>query len=293
MGKINWAGIAETGLGAAIGLVPSLVNFGLQNYMIKDNRKYLQEQTNAQWKRDDNAYQRAVEDAKKAGLSPLSVSGGAASSSPLTSVAQAPQMDISQAIGLALSTAQLDEQKRQFNERLNFDKTVSEKNFSHLADQLRQSDNQFSQTLSAQADMFSKQQKLEDDKGEQEYLSRLSQSSLDSYRQFCSENGFYPEVKYFHDLDSYKVALETFTREFMRLDMENTVSPNPISFGVAGASLSVGASKGESINTYLNQEAEQTSAYNDLPDDLKKQAKPGKSYKLVYPIFLAKSKFSR
>lgn len=65
-----------------------------KNYNLQVEQFNYQKELNKQTQeREDNAMQRAVADAQKAGLSPLAVTGGS-SSTPLTS-ANAPQMDLS------------------------------------------------------------------------------------------------------------------------------------------------------------------------------------------------------
>ena len=77
----------------------SAINASTTEKVNQSNLAYSQAMTEAQWERDDTSLQRQVEDAKKAGLSPLNVTGAMNSSSPLNYMAQAPQMDLSSLIG--------------------------------------------------------------------------------------------------------------------------------------------------------------------------------------------------
>lgn len=85
---------------------------GFLNYQQQEKQLEYQKQLNAlQVQREDTAYRRAVEDARAAGLSPLSVSQGAASGS--LNAGDAPQLDIgSQSVGAEWSDFYLSRKQK-------------------------------------------------------------------------------------------------------------------------------------------------------------------------------------
>lgn len=58
-------------------------NIQAQKDINNQNLDFIRSQTQAQWERDDNAYQRQVADLQAAGLSPLAATGGAPNSQPV------------------------------------------------------------------------------------------------------------------------------------------------------------------------------------------------------------------
>lgn len=112
---LSIAPLVAAGLvGAAGSLIGSGINFfsqkktndanvAAQNANL-DYQKAVQQQT---WQREDTAWQRAVSDIQKTGMSPLALSGGSATSTPVSTTAAqsvAPQVD-SGAIGNAAQMA--------------------------------------------------------------------------------------------------------------------------------------------------------------------------------------------
>lgn len=111
------------------GIIGSAINAISTAKTNKENRDYAVAQTQAQWERDDNAHQREVADLQKAGLSPLASTQGAVTSDPVTSMNQAPQVDVNAIVNSAIAQqdlkqrqAELEETKRQFDERMGEEK---------------------------------------------------------------------------------------------------------------------------------------------------------------------------
>ena len=113
-------------LGGLIGGAFNAVSSIITN---KQNRDYSSALTQQQWERDDNAHQREVLDLQKAGLSPLASTQGSVTSDPVTSMNQAPQVDVNALVNSAIAQqdlkqrqAELEETKRQFDERMGEEK---------------------------------------------------------------------------------------------------------------------------------------------------------------------------
>lgn len=111
------------------GLIGSSINAISTGITNKQNRDYSAALTQQQWERDDNAHQREVADLQKAGLSPLASTQGAVTSDPVTSMNQAPQVDVNAIVNSAIAQqdlkqrqAELEENKRQFDESMGEEK---------------------------------------------------------------------------------------------------------------------------------------------------------------------------
>lgn len=100
-------------------------NVASQERINQQNLDFQRSMTQAQWERDDNAYQRQVSDLEKAGLSPLAATaGGAPNSSVVSSPAlnapqqfpshfQAPQFDINSVINSVFRAQDLEEKRKE------------------------------------------------------------------------------------------------------------------------------------------------------------------------------------
>lgn len=219
----------STAIGSLIDGLFGLIGTGINNYQMdktnRENRDYATTMTTAQWERDDTSLQRQVKDALNAGLSPLAVTGAMNSSTPLNSVAQAPQMDLSSLIGLASSAgSQIESEKFQAGE--------NEKDRIH-------EDLQETKKLNAQIEQWNKENELEDSEQtndivkfnktmiyqydllnsnndnfyagqELERLQNTSNQSLEQYKSLCSSLGVTPKTKVYSDYNEYVTALSEF-----------------------------------------------------------------------------------
>lgn len=218
-----------------LGLLPSLITAGTsigqsvyntaqQEKTNLENRQYASDLTHQQWVRDDSSLQRQVSDAKKAGLSPLAVTGSVASSSPVVAQANSPQMDLSGLLGAMTSaTSVLDSSaNRQLTREQGEEQTRQfEKNLRYTTDQ-------FNKNLKLQKDIFNADQsyKIQTFNKQMMYnYSQLQQSgwsvdssnaiqlsnqSLQVYQSVCQSLGVSPKTVYVDNLPDYKTKMNTF-----------------------------------------------------------------------------------
>ena len=92
----DWLPSVVDGVLGLFGLGNSAKNRESEEKINQSNLDYAKAMTEKQWERDDNAYQRSVADAQKAGFSPLAVLDGGMSgnSGAMAYQGQAPQFDL-------------------------------------------------------------------------------------------------------------------------------------------------------------------------------------------------------
>lgn len=279
-----------------------------------ENREYADAMTTAQWDRDDRSFQRQVEDAKMAGLSPLAVTGYAPSSTPVTSFAQAPQMDLSSFIG-ALSSAQnydlgiknLDESKRQFDATTALETYKAQEAVRQLQEQIDQTAlehqeqvKQFVATLEYQYDVLNDQidTHINDTNAIyssefQKAMQQASADSLKSYEALCNTLKITPPVEYYTDFDLYIKALNEYPIEWNKMLFKSDTSSSSYSFGdsdsssvnvganVTGTGISVGGSDSTSQN-YASSHSDDYTRSNSV--SVLPMNSDGKTYK-KFPVF--------
>lgn len=196
----EWIGAA---IGAAASLASNAVNYFSQKKANKENAAFAQEQFDYQkqlnaltMERQDSAFQRAVEDAQKAGLSPLVAAGapaqsGGVSSSQLSLGQVAPQIESNTFGDMMRVLAQESMQKRQIsNENASREDSQSHEEMMQQArldaanETLeKQLENENSQrNIDRIQDMikFNKQQQFMIDSKNADYLAQMSQESMKS-----------------------------------------------------------------------------------------------------------------
>lgn len=160
MGNLLSAGVS------ALGIIGQSKTTQLVNKLNREQQQAINDQnldfsksmTQAQWERDDNAYQRAVADLEKAGLSPLAMSGPspntpAVTSGPMESTMQyqAPQLDfnsLAQSLS-ALGSSYLKEREL----KLEYDKLGKEDEWHNdeIQTKLMEIENDFQNVLNESA----------------------------------------------------------------------------------------------------------------------------------------------
>lgn len=230
VGAMIFSALASAVASTVVGAVGSGVNAKVQSDINDENLAYAQGMTEEQWRRDDSSLQRQVADAKKAGLSPLAVTGAMNSSSPLNYQAQAPQMDLASLIaGISsfdnvTNTLQKKAELKQSDEQL-------DKNLVHdlykfnaqLENEKDYQDNSLKQdlvkfnkemiyqydVLNSQNEQFSKGQDLD-------RLQSISNTSLKQYEQICASLGVAPNTKEYSDYGDYLEAKRNFDAAYLR-----------------------------------------------------------------------------
>lgn len=296
----------------------SLYNTYSQKKTNDENRDYADTQTTAQWERDDTSFQRQVADAKAAGLSPLAVTGYAPSSSPVTAMAQAPQMDLSQMIGalgqagnLSLGEKQLSESKRQFDENIALETYKAQEAVNQLQQQIDETSlehtdqvKQFVASLEYQYTLLNDQIDTHNADQEaiyslefQKEMARASEDSLKTYEALCNTLQITPPVKYYSDYDAYIKALNSYpvdwSKQLFKSDSStfgNTFSEGNSSsvnagFNVAGTGGSVGGSNSEnaSYSSTKSDDYFRSNSASVLPTD------PTTGKIIPYPVYKHKA----
>lgn len=292
----------------------SLFNTITQKETNDENRDYADAMTTAQWERDDTSFQRQVADAKMAGLSPLAVTGYAPSSAPVTSMAQAPQLDVSSLIG-ALSSAQnydlglktLDESKRQFDATAVLETYKAQEAVRQLQEQIDQTAlehqeqvKQFVATLEYQYDVLNDQidTHINDTNAiySSEFQKAMQQASADSFKQYealCNTLKITPPVEYYTDFNNYIKALNDYPIDWSKQLFKSDTSSSSYSFGdsdsssvnlganVVGTGISVGGSDSTSQN-YASSRSDDYTRSNSV--SVLPMNSDGKTYK-KFPVF--------
>lgn len=294
----------------------SLWNTHSQEKTNEENLDHADSLTTAQWERDDSSFQRQVADAKAAGLSPLSVTGYAPSSSPVTAMAQAPQMDLSQMIGalgsagdIALGEKQLGESKRQFDQTMVLETYKATEAVNQLQQQIDQTAlehkdqvKQFAASLEYQYNLLNDQidthvadQNAVFSLEFQKEMARASEDSWKTYETLCNTLEIAPPVQYYTDYSAYINALNDYSLDWSKMmfksdtsaksytTAENTSSSVNVNANAAGTGLGVGASDSNGVS-YASSYSDDYTRFNSslvLPMD-------GEKYK-KFPVFKYKA----
>lgn len=229
--------------------VGNMISQGITN---RKNREFQEEQNRITREREDTAHQREVADLQAAGLSPLAATGGAATSTPLASEMEAPQLDLSS----MMDALALNEQKREFDAEMkdrekqrehessenkknrNLQKKLIESN-EEIAKKNRESAEKIANSQTkTQIDIFNQQQDnlnieaekyIEDKKYEN--AKNLQESSEQNYQDFCKTFG-YIQSKEYTSIDEYlkaKTEFQTWMNEFINQMASEKTEIDPIS----------------------------------------------------------------
>lgn len=238
---MDWFSLLSTVLSAGTSIFNNIFNADQTNKTNQANRDYADAMTTAQWERDDSSFQRQVADAKAAGLSPLAVTGYSPSSSPVTAMAQAPQMDFSSLIGALMQMPSnelgrdtLEQGDRHHAEDLSFQISSAQIELQKFRDDLAQRQVEhkdevleFCDTLDYQYAVLN--ETISSDKGNLssqnvDRLLKIQESSLEDYKNICSVFGLPPKTKYYTDFDAYVSALNSWTPLLENLSGKSDVS---------------------------------------------------------------------
>lgn len=227
IGAMVFSALASAVASTVVGAVGTGVNAKVQTDINEENLAYAQGMTEEQWRRDDSSLQRQVIDAKKAGLSPLAVTGAMNSSSPLNYQAQAPQMDLASLIGGISSFDNVTEalgKKADFehsdkqqdkdltNDLFKFNRQL-EANQKLQDDQLAQDIIKFNKTLAYQYDELNEMSLQNAQKLDGDRLIHLSNQTMELYSQVSKTIGLSPRVEYVTD---YKTYIDKFNSFMVR-----------------------------------------------------------------------------
>lgn len=218
-------------LGPVIQLAGDTANTISQAVTNKKNREFQMEQNEITRQREDTAHQREVADLQAAGLSPLAATGGAPTSTPLASEAEAPTMDMASMADAVATMQTLDIQRKQLEfekekhrdelsegekerglrrEEISKQEEMNNKNIDsaqkiankQLAGQLLQicSENKrHTQTIKHQVEMNTQQNRRQ-----------TAESSEERYKSMCQTLGVRLSYKEYTNIDEYIEANAKF-----------------------------------------------------------------------------------
>lgn len=221
-----------TVIGAAIAAAAAIGNTISQSETNKANRAQAEALNAKANERDDTQFQRAVADAKAAGLSPLAaISNGGGNTAPIMSTAQAPQMDLSSLIGLGTSMADLSETKRSnkarediSNKEIEKRTEIAEEQIAAAITQTNMNNDAQMQRLQKQIEQQNKTLQLEDDKLKQEIAEKKSEKTFQTWQEIGKTWGINPKATYTDDWEVYTqklaIAEEKFA-EALKIFQEN------------------------------------------------------------------------
>lgn len=277
-------------------------NLANQRYINQQNLDYMRSMTQAQWERDDNAFQRQVKDLEAAGLSPLAISGaGSGNSTPVTSPnleaaqqfpyeTRAPQFDINSVINASTRLQNMEElhneniSKRgyretylaQKNNELSLKWSELESLNTYRNKELVQQDEHFLRSFELQTQQF-------------EHLKKKDLSEL-SLKTFCEKNKMVYEslqsqlpdknlphkvflVKDKSTLEKYETAVALYQNQFANYLDSFSRSPAYKAYAsssakngngsVSGAGLGFGIGAGVSGSTYEAEAKDKNQLFNE------------------------------
>lgn len=302
MDPIVWAAL----ISGITALVTSGINVATTIKNNRDNADINQKnldfnaaQTQEAWERDDTYYQRSVEDAKAAGLSPLAINGAMPNTAPLSSPSpiamQAPQIDTNSMIQALLESSQLQETKRHNiseenlradeikntakeiklkADRLNLDNKDVESQIKYRASMADLESKRLAETVRANKE----KEKLETKKHELEKASFESKRYFEEIKhQAGGENVPY---KVYDNFDAYLTARDIYLTAFnnfideVGLTRQAKADSSQLGFNAGGSYLGTGANAGVSNNE---------SAY-DMKDWSQQNEIAWKKFQQKYPV---------
>lgn len=311
----------------ALGTAQTIINPWLQNKTNRENREWQEQQNEITRKREDTAHQREVADLQAAGLSPLAATGGAATSTPIASEMEAPQIDTS----AILDAMALNEQKREFDADLEErkatrlqdasqrekDREVTRESITtskEIAKENRESTEKIADNqIKLEVEKYNKNQEnlniaLEQANNDRSYenMKDVERQSEESYQNFVSTWGYVPSKEY-TKLDEYirakneineftSRAIKTISLSDEKFDpLTSASSSNSAAAGAtggakaAGTGLSVGANLTNSSGSSwtADPKIERTKITRRVFQNEFSKAQKGESYDMYYPIFRA------
>lgn len=311
----------------ALGTAQTIINPWLQNKTNIENREWQEQQNEITRRREDTAHQREVADLQAAGLSPLAATGGAATSTPIASEMEAPQVDTS----AILDAMALNEQKREFDADLEERKATRLQDASQrekdrevtrdsitaskeIAKENRESTEKIANNqIKLEIEKYNKNQEnlniaLEQANNDRTYenMKDVERQSEESYQNFVSTWGYVPSKEYtkLEDYINAKNEINGFTANVIKTvslsndfqdPLTSASSNNATTAGasgggkVAGTGVNLGAniSNSQGSGWTTDPKIERTKITRRLFQEEYRKAQKGDSYYIFYPIFRA------
>lgn len=310
----------------ALGTAQTIINPWLQNKTNIENREWQEQQNEITRRREDTAHQREVADLQAAGLSPLAATGGAATSTPIASEMEAPQVDTS----AILDAMALNEQKREFDEDLEErkatrlqDASQREKDREVTRESIKASKEIAKENRESTERIADKQLKQDLDKYNQnqdnlnialeqanfdrnyETYKDLERQSEESYQNFTTTWGYIPTKEYtsIQEYTKAKEEIDKFTSTVIKNLSLTNENQDPLTGASSNNSATAGATgggkvAGTGVNVGANMSNSSGSSWTTDPKiERSKIAKrefqkaykdeKGEAWDMYYPIFRA------
>lgn len=234
------ASSALTGLlGSAVSIWNNERNIQMQQQINAQNLAQAKELQQTAWERDDRAYQRAIEDATKAGLSPLAVLQAGTAGNTITPTAQAtaPQSDLSEVINSLISASgilqrgqeietqrektkaeieatkkQLELQERQLSQEF----TIKNKELELQEKENITNIKQLNKAFELQTNQLNETIKTRNYQAQEQ----VSQQSTEEYKKFCDTYGVSPTIIRTSDFDEFMSLNEKANENFIKFKKE-------------------------------------------------------------------------
>lgn len=211
-----------TAVAAAIsGIISAVSNYNATTETNQANIENQNALNKEAWARDDTSFQRAVADARKAGLSPLVAAENAGfNTAPVMSTANAPQMDLSSIIGGLSSAANIYNKGKQNTETERHNKKTEQQTDKQLelqAETLLQN----KEKMSTETERLDKTIAAEDKRAAAEAYNTEDRerikTSEETYKSIKETMGIAPEVEIIHDYEDYKKKLLTANEQYRKI----------------------------------------------------------------------------
>lgn len=211
-----------TAVAAAVsGIISAVSNYNSTTETNQSNIENQNALNKEAWARDDTSFQRAVADARKAGLSPLVAAENAGfNTAPVMSTANAPQMDLSSIIGGLSSAANIYNEGKQNTETERHNKKTEQQTDKQLelqAEALLQN----KEKINADTEKLDKTISAEDRRAaanayNAEDRERINNSE-ETYKAIKETMGIAPEVEIVRDYEEYKKKLLIANEQYRKI----------------------------------------------------------------------------
>lgn len=297
-------------IGAGASIINNERNIQMQKEINAQNLQNATELQEKAWERDDNAFQRAVADAEKAGFSPLAVLQGGTSGNTVNNPyqAQSPTSDITGLITSLISASQINQKQQEINlnkensqantettkkqlelqeKELNSNLTFKNKELEIMAQNQTSQIEQFKKTMALQTQQL--QQAIK--QNEHENMKDVSEKTYREYQMFSEQYGVNPRSQKFTNFNEYCKAVENYNDKIIKF---NKIIKEELKETYNSYSKATSASGSGSVGVAMVKTSGSGSSSNSESYSMDTQIKTIIAQKLdecgiVFPLYLPKT----